>query len=161
MSDVIAICRSFPARTFAPGEVILREGDRTGRLYVLSEGRVSIRKGAAEVARADAPGAMFGEMSVLLGIPHSASVVALDQVTMHLVPDAEDFLATTPQAGLAAARMLAQRLFDATAYLADLKAQYEGAQGQLGMVDRILESLLNQPRRAMADDVDRVDDTRL
>jgi CRP-like cAMP-binding protein len=161
MLGVIELCRSYPALPFPPGDVILREGDRTGRLYVLADGRVSIRKGATEVARVDTPGAMFGEMSVLLDLPHSASVVAIGQTSMHVIPDAATFMASTPHAALAAARVLAQRLFDATTYLADLKAQYEGAQGQFGMVDQILDSLMNQPRQATADAAPRGDDPRL
>ena len=161
MLSVIEVCGSFPAQPFAPGTVILREGGRTGRLYVLSEGRVSVRKGQTEVACIDTPGAMFGEMSVLLDIPHSASVVAVDDVRMHIVPDAASFLASTPHVALVAARLLAQRLFDATTYLADLKVQYEGASGQFGMVDRILDSLMSQPRSDVPDTPQRTGDSRL
>jgi CRP/FNR family transcriptional regulator, cyclic AMP receptor protein len=146
MLRVIEFCRSFPAQPFAPGAIILREGDRTGRLYVLSEGRVSIRKGNTEVARVDRPGSLFGEMSVLLDIPHSASVVAIDHVGMHIVPDAETFLINTPHAALVAARVVAQRLFDATSHLAELKIQTRDAEAHFGPVGRVFDTLAATPR---------------
>jgi CRP-like cAMP-binding protein len=146
MQLVLDACKGLPETVLSEGEVFIREGDRTGRLYVLIDGTVSIHKGGVQVAKANTPGSMFGEMSVLLDLPHSASVAALTPVRMHVVADAEAFLASTPGIALHTARVLAQRLHDSTTYLADLKAQYEGAQGQFGMIDRILDSLMNQPR---------------
>jgi CRP-like cAMP-binding protein len=161
MISVLDKCRSIPVRSFEAGQTILGQGDRTGRLYVLAEGRVAILKGGIEVARADTPGAMFGEMSVLLGLPHSASVVALGPVAMHVIDDAEGFLESTPGVALAAAHVLAQRLHDATSYLADLKSQFEGVGGHFGMIDRILGSLMNQPRQPDSDVAPAPDDPRL
>jgi rubrerythrin len=42
-----------------------------------------------------------------------------------------------------------------TTYLADIKRQFEDERGHLGMVDEILESLLNQQRQTFSPGSDR------
>ena len=51
-------------------------GCRTGHLYVLIEGRLEVIKGDTVVPSMTEPGAMLGEMSVLLDQPHTATVRA-------------------------------------------------------------------------------------
>jgi CRP-like cAMP-binding protein len=143
MEGVLEVCADLPDVAFAPGEVVLREGGRDGRIFVLISGTVAVMKGDVRVTRIRNPGALFGEMSVLLGMPYSATVVAETPVRMRLVQDGEAFLRSTPEVALHAARLLAQRLHDTTTYLADLKAQFEGRTDHFGMVDRIIGTLLN------------------
>ena len=38
MQELLDRVRAFPTLALAPGEVMLREGERTGRLFVLAEG---------------------------------------------------------------------------------------------------------------------------
>jgi CRP/FNR family transcriptional regulator, cyclic AMP receptor protein len=145
----------------APGEALLREGERGTRLFVLAEGTLAVRRGTVRVSRVATPGALFGEMSALLDIPYSATVEAETAARVLAVEDASAFLSARPQVALHAARLLAQRLYDATTYLADLKRQFEGEAGHMGMVDRILESLLNQQRRDAAPPAPERRDPRL
>ncbi len=64
-------------RTLAPGEIVVREGERGGSLFVLVDGEVSVTIGpeARELARLQS-GAFFGEMGVLSDDPRSATVAA-------------------------------------------------------------------------------------
>ena len=52
---------------FAPGDVVMEQGSASGSLLVLIKGEVEILRDNVRVAKASAPGAVFGEMSVLLG----------------------------------------------------------------------------------------------
>jgi CRP-like cAMP-binding protein len=132
------------SRTEVPaGTVLLSEGGKSGRLYVLAEGSIEVMRGDVQVAVVSEPGAFFGEMSVLLDVPHTATVRTLSQATVHAFDDADAFLRSEPEIALTVARMLAQRLNAATTYLVDLKRQYAGSNNHLGMVSEVLAGLLN------------------
>ncbi|MFO1210152.1 MAG: cyclic nucleotide-binding domain-containing protein [Amaricoccus sp.] len=144
MSAILDLCAGLPEVGFASGDVLIDEGGRTGRLFFLVSGEVTVLKGETEVARVSEPGAVFGEMSALLGMPYSASVRAVGPVRVRLSTDAEAFIAANPEVALHTARILARRLHAATAYLADVKAQFADQKNHFAMMDRILESLLQQ-----------------
>ena len=63
-----------PLVTYQPGETVIVDGSKTGRLLVLKKGNVAIVKKDTEIAKVAEPGAVFGELSVLLGQPHTADV---------------------------------------------------------------------------------------
>jgi CRP-like cAMP-binding protein len=125
------------------GTVLLSEGTKSGRLYVLAEGSIEVVRGNVQVAVVNEPGSFFGEMSVLLDLPHTATVRTLSPATVHAFDDADAFLRSEPEIALTVARMLAQRLNAATTYLVDLKRQYAGSSNHLGMVSEVLAGLLN------------------
>ena len=143
MQELLDRVRAFPTLVLAPGEVMLREGERTGRLFVLAEGALEVFRGEVPIALIDEPGAVFGEMAALLGGAHTTSVRATAAATVHVVPDAEAYLAAHPDLVLPIARLLARRLANVTTYLVDLKRQYQDRADHLGMVDVVLESLAN------------------
>ncbi len=60
---------------FAPGEVVVREGDASRALYVVGAGDAVVLHSGAEVARVG-EGDVFGEMAFLSGEPRSATVRA-------------------------------------------------------------------------------------
>ena len=74
MSDILRSCADLPQRTFGPGEPLIEEGAEADLLFILIEGSVRVTKEGTEVARTDEPGAVFGEISALLGTPTSARV---------------------------------------------------------------------------------------
>ena len=98
------------------------------------------------MAKAAQPGVIFGEMSVLLRTPHTATVRAVTGSAFAVVAQPREFLENSPRACLYVAELLAGRLDALTRYLADVKRQYEG-HDHLGMVDRVLETLLHRPRK--------------
>jgi CRP-like cAMP-binding protein len=64
----------FPLATYQAGETVFTAGSMTGRLLILRQGAVAVVKEGVEIARVTEPGAVFGELSVLLDQPHTAEV---------------------------------------------------------------------------------------
>src|SRR5947208_6250599 len=103
-------------RHFAVGATILRQGQLSGALHVIQRGLVVVTTGdnlgnTAELARLG-PGQFVGEMSILTGQPHSASVTALTP-TDTLVLARDDFLALlgrSPRLVQNVLRVLSERL---------------------------------------------------
>ena len=142
--SVLDSCDPSKRRQFVAGTILLREGTRSGYIYVLERGSVEVLRGETVVAVVSEVGALFGEMSLLLDIPHTAEVRAKTDCALFAYDDAQAFLESDPQTALAIARVLAHRLNMATTYLVDLKKQYAGQNNHLGMVSDVLASLVNQ-----------------
>jgi CRP/FNR family cyclic AMP-dependent transcriptional regulator len=155
MRDILPLCTTMPLRTVAAGECVLREGERSGVLYILVEGEVEILKGDMQVTTVADPGAIFGEMSALLDAPHSATVKTLKPSQFRMAEDAARFLRSDPEIALEVSRLLARRLHAITTYLADLKHQFEDQDGHLGIVDEVLETLVHHQGDAHAPGSDR------
>ena len=143
------------------GTVVIHEGGNTGHLYVLIEGRLDVLKGDTVVASVVEPGAVVGEMSVLLEKPHTATVRAAADSTIFEFGDAASFLRDQPAVALLIARLLAQRLNVATTYLADIMQQYAGHGDHLAMVGEILQSMINLPPIQVSPGSDRQSDPRM
>ena len=78
----------FPLVHFQAGEVILEEGSRGSVAYVIETGRCEVRsvvEGRIERLRVMGPGEGFGEIAILTNAPRSASVVALEPVSLRCV----------------------------------------------------------------------------
>ena len=156
MSPTVAdLCQDLPLATFQPGDVLMAEGERSGRLYVLVDGAVEIVKGDFQIIVVSDRGAILGDMSVLLDMPHMATVRALTPCTFHMSAQGEAFLKSHKEVAYLLAQMLAQRLHGVTTYLVDIKRQYEDQAGHLGMVDEVLESLVHQQRNTFTPGSDR------
>ncbi len=78
---------------------------RTGHLFVLIEGRLEVVKGDTVVASIAEPGAIVGEMSMLLEQPHTATVRAADDSSVYEFEDAAAFLREQPAVALLIARI--------------------------------------------------------
>jgi CRP-like cAMP-binding protein len=118
---------TLPLVTYQPSEMVIVDGSRTGRLLILKTGSVAIVKENTEIARVAEPGAVFGELSVLLDQPHTAGVRALETSQFH-VADATSVLTQDPIAVLYVATVLAHRL-DATNHtLIQLKSQLQAGE---------------------------------
>jgi CRP-like cAMP-binding protein len=109
---------------------------------VLLDGSLRIEKAGAAIATVNEPGACVGEMSLLLGVPATADVVAGVGSLVAVIDDAHTMLEDEGGLTLAMARLLAGRLQVMTTYLADLKNQYADHEGGLGMVDVVLGTLM-------------------
>ena len=140
---------------------MIAEGGQTNRLYVLIEGSIEILKGDIQVYTTSEPGALFGEVSALLDIPHTATVKTIGACRAYVVEDAAAYLVAHPEITFWLSKLLAQRLHSVTSYLADLKAQFEDRSDHLGMVDEVLGTLLHTQDEAFSPGSDRYDDPRL
>lgn len=150
MRDVLELCAGLPRRSLAAGEVLVAEGTpSTGALYVLVEGELEVvKEGDIQLTTVSEPGALFAEVSLLLGVPHTATVRAVGPATVLVAADGDALLEATPALGLALARLLARRLALTLSYLADLKRQFADEAASLGMLDEVLESLVHHQGEA-------------
>jgi CRP-like cAMP-binding protein len=72
-------------QTFDDGEVVVREGEETREMFIIREGRIEILKqvGGHEVRLAVLErGSFFGEMSLLEGLPRSATARAIGKTEL-------------------------------------------------------------------------------
>jgi len=143
VTDLLALSTDLPTRTVTAGDVLIAEGSDPGVLYVLSSGSVTVERDGVAFASIDTPGAIFGEMSVVLGKPATATVRATTDVVVHVAADPEAFLLERPGAALSVLRTTAARLDGLTQYLVDVKGQFAELEGHLGMVDQILDTLVH------------------
>jgi CRP-like cAMP-binding protein len=155
MPSILPLCKDLPMRVFETGAVLLAEGETSGLVYVLVEGEVVIRKGAFEINTVSEPGAIFGEISVLLDMPHMATVRAATSCRAYVVEGGQAFLQSNPQIAYELSRLLAKRLHGVTSYLVDLKRQFEDHGNHLTMVDDVLETLIHQQQRTFTPGSDR------
>ena len=161
MRAVLDYCSRAVQRNVSAGTLILHEGSTTGHLFVLIEGKLEVVKGDTVVASIAEPGAVVGEMSVLLDQPHTATVRAASNSTIYEFSDAGSFLRDQPAVALLIARLLAQRLNVATTYLADVMHQYAGHGDHLAMVGEILQNMINLPPIKVSPGSDRQSDPRM
>lgn len=145
MIDIETSLAALPVVSCKAGTVLLHQDSTTNSLYFLREGCVQVMKDSHEIATVRDKGAVFGDMSVLLGIPHSATVLCMEDSSFHHIEHPAEYLQTHPALLLHIAQILGMRLFNLNQYLVDLKTQYEG-HDHLGMVDEVLETLLNQQK---------------
>jgi CRP-like cAMP-binding protein len=161
MRAVLDYCTGGTQRDVPAGTTVIHEGGTTGHLFVLIAGRLEVIKGDTIVASITEPGAMVGEMSVLLDQPHTATVRAASDSTVYEFGDAAAFLRDQPAVALLIARLLAQRLNVANTYLADIMHQYAGHGDHLAMVGEILQSMINLPPTTVSPGSDRQSDPRM
>src|SRR5258706_6689400 len=140
MNDMLILSAHIPEIAFAPGDVIVREGGAAGPIWVLVSGALQVRKGDELVNTVTRPGALVGEISLLLDSVFSATVEAAEPSVMRYAADGRGFLSSAPTITLLVAVGLAQRLDFVTTYLADLKHQYGDAPG-LSMIPDVLRQL--------------------
>jgi serine/threonine-protein kinase len=105
-----------PRKSFAAGEIIVREGDKGDAAYMIVAGRCRAYRtvdGVDETLATMEPGDAFGEMALILFEPRAASVVAIDDVTVTVLDQAtmNEGLGLSGWTG-ALVRALAQRFSD-------------------------------------------------
>lgn len=106
---------------YAPGQVIIREGEIGDHFHIIAHGGVqflTMDGGGQEIVLDEAgPGGFFGEMSMLTGEPRSARVRAVDRVTTLTLGRQAffDFLMTHPHASIDVLTVIGRRLHRADA----------------------------------------------
>ncbi len=120
MSSLAALAVSLPLETLAPGTPLTTEGTSSGHLYILEKGTLTVRREGVTLATIDEPGSVIGEMAVLLGIPHSATVIAQSEARVRVVPDALDALSQNAEFALHLATVACARLNATSALLVEL-----------------------------------------
>jgi CRP-like cAMP-binding protein len=132
--------------SFAPGEVILRQGDSGDSAYIVKSGRVRIllgnESGLSEQVACLAAGDFFGEMSLLTGERRTATAMALDQVDCYWLekPELDAVFAGRPELASDIAGLLANRQAGLAAVrekLSDEAAKQREMQNRSDLLSRI------------------------
>jgi CRP-like cAMP-binding protein len=103
---------------FPSGHVLVPQGGKLGKLFVLKQGEVEVERDGVFINSISTPGSIFGEMSLLLDMPHSATVRAVTDIEVFVIADAIRVLEANPTWTLQIARLLAQRVNATTQALA-------------------------------------------
>jgi CRP/FNR family cyclic AMP-dependent transcriptional regulator len=127
---------ALPLESYGAGETVFAEGTRTGQLLILESGAVSVFKGGVEIATVAEQGAIFDELSALLGQPHTADVRTLEPSQFH-VADAVALLTRDSAALLYVATILARRVDSANQALLELKGELQAGQSP-GFIDNAI-----------------------
>ena len=77
-----------PIRTLEPGEVLVSQGTTGGDLFILEHGRLLIERDHVTITTISIPGALIGELSVLLLRPTTATVRAEVETRVRVIADA-------------------------------------------------------------------------
>lgn len=106
------------------GTVLFEEGDTSRDMFILLDGALEIRKGDEAIATVHERDTYVGEMSILLGEPRSATVVAAeDSVLVRVPPErVRGFFEHSSALALKLCRILARRL-------AEMNLRHEKALG--------------------------------
>lgn len=147
MASILALTQSQPLKTLAPGERLIEAGEAGGELYVLQSGRLIVERDGIDIATIDEAGALIGEMSVLLGIDHSATVRADATSEVRVIDDAMAFLERTPLVALHVATLACERLDATSALLVEMKKETEGKAGEQSLLSRIFSAMVEPPKR--------------
>jgi uncharacterized membrane protein len=117
-NEVAGIRAIMEEMKFAPGQVIIREGEPGDLFYVITAGHVEViirdADGSDVVLHVAGPGEFFGELSMLTNEPRSARIRAMDDVTTLALGREEffDFLRTHTHAAIDVLVELGGRLRD-------------------------------------------------
>jgi CRP-like cAMP-binding protein len=140
MDDMLSLSVGLPEVSFAAGETVVAEGGSAAEIWVLVSGALEVCKNGVAFNTVTRPGALVGEISVLLGVPYGATVRASERSVLRHAADGSALLDRHPAISRLVAVGLAERLNFVTAYLVDLKQQYGSAPG-LSMVSDVLREL--------------------
>ena len=123
-AELDKIARVAVPRRYAPGSIVLREGDPGDTCYVLQRGRVRITRQHADGRTITltnlGPGEIFGELAMFGGEVRSATVEALDDVQAVgiLAGDLKRLLNEHPEIAVKLLGALGERLREANARIA-------------------------------------------
>lgn len=154
MKALLQYCNNLPKISLEPEQKIICEDGFTDRLYVLCDGLLEVYRDEETISMVSEPGSVFGELSVLLSIPHTANVRAVTASSVYVIDGANDYLGQHPEFLLPIAQMLAGRLRNSTTYLVDLKKQFKGHRDHFAMVDQVLESMSHEQLEVFTPDED-------
>ena len=133
---------SLPVSTFEPGESVLTAGSTTGQLFILKQGVIEVVRDGLQIATVSEPGAVFGELSIILDKPHTADVRAVERCEFH-VAKASSLLTENVAALVYVCAILAQRLDSANEVLVETKRESGKRPGAITKALDKLEKLLS------------------
>jgi CRP-like cAMP-binding protein len=147
MANLLALTNAYPTLSLERGDRLIEAGEARGELFVLVAGRLVVERDDVEIARITEPGTLVGEMSVLLGTDHSATVTALTPVEVRHIEDGLRWFEQSPIAALHVATLACQRLDATSAMLVQLKKDASGNR-EHGLLERLFGAVTGAETRA-------------
>src|SRR5438477_2465314 len=130
---------ALPIAVYEPGETVLEAGSTTGQLFILRNGAVEVIRDGLQIATVSEPGAVFGELAIILDKPHTADVRAIELSEFHVVKAAS--LLTGDMAPLLyVSAILARRLDAANEVIVEIKQDLESGK-RPGVISKALDKL--------------------
>lgn len=80
------VLKSARERTFAPGELVVRQGDPALHVYLVTAGTARVERDGESWSGRLSPGEFFGELGIIEEHGRTATVVAEDELTCLLLP---------------------------------------------------------------------------
>ena len=80
------VLKNAKRRTYAPGAVVVHEGDSALYLYIVDTGHAKIERADAGLVGRFGPGDFFGELALIEEHDRTATVTAEDELTCYLIP---------------------------------------------------------------------------
>ena len=77
--ELIGVANAMRVQCFAPGENIIKEGEKGERFYIINDGEVKVTKGDAEITRLSNQ-EYFGERALIKEEPRKASITSVGEV---------------------------------------------------------------------------------
>jgi CRP/FNR family cyclic AMP-dependent transcriptional regulator len=139
--EILEKLSAFPIRIFERGDVVLAQGSATGRLLFLKQGAVDVVMEEVFLTRIMEPGAVFGDVALLLDQGHTADVLAVQPSSFYVVEEAEAFLRSEPLAALYVATVLAGRLHAVNHLLVEARNRAAEADARRGFVTDLIERM--------------------
>src|SRR5690606_13185941 len=96
VTSIFEAALGLPVRALRPHGILLTEGERSDKLYILKSGDLEVVRNGSVVAGFTEHGAVIGEMSALLDQPHSATVRTRAGAEVYVVDDPDAFLDRHP-----------------------------------------------------------------
>ena len=128
---------------------LFSEGENSREMYILMSGKVEIVKNEKRIAIVEGQGSYLGELSTLLGVPRTATIITMSQCQF-LVVDGDrvnDFFDASPVLGLKLAKILADRLAKMNIGYLKLEQRLDALSGRLRESDEKLKKRDQQVRQ--------------
>ncbi|MEM9016454.1 MAG: cyclic nucleotide-binding domain-containing protein [Verrucomicrobiota bacterium] len=153
MNPILSYCEQndIPMCSYEPSETVIKEGAEEDVLLVMKSGNVSIQREGVELSSIDYEGALFGEVSILVGGAHTATVVAIDESSFYAIKDGPAFLEENPDLGLHVAYVLASRLKAITANMAKLDHELGDQEEELDLMTDLVGGLMRMQERGKSE----------
>lgn len=139
MTSLLLLTYAAPTLELAKGDILIDQGRKDGKLYVLDSGVLAVERDGVKIATIDQFDSLIGEMSLLLDKPHSATVRAETEARVRMVDDAMLVLERQPMITLRLATLLCQRLDTTSALLAEAT---HGVDKEESLIERLRGALM-------------------
>ena len=92
------IAARLQTRRYEPGDIVVQAGESGGGYYLIREGQADVHLPDGRYVRTLAPGDAFGELSLIFGVPRTATVTAKGPLTVGVM-GRPDFAALVTASG--------------------------------------------------------------